>query len=266
MDKSGLPKPNVSYIPKNPGTLDEKSIKGMICNPIYAGVVPFPQVVSDEAWVQAAAQLIHEEGAEQFLVNMLYMLRQSLETQTEPQVSPVITVTPIPAKEPDTDLIYCYHDDFPMLHLHGAHVCVAEYIFEHLDDAPVVDLLLEPELALVFQNGHTLPLIAPITGLSLYADNEDAFLSHFNGLSVIDVEWHEEGQALILHFGEVVPEEATLEDEIEPLAAYADDPGYEMADQEQEPVDSLALHLDSIRLMTCPYQSRQRLTADEEDF
>jgi hypothetical protein len=50
----------------------------MVCNPIYAGVGPFPQLIPDEEWVAAAAQSIKKEGAEQFLVNMLYVLRLSL--------------------------------------------------------------------------------------------------------------------------------------------------------------------------------------------
>ena len=47
----------------------------MICNPAYAGFGPFPALVSDEQWA-AAATAIEEEGAEQFLVSLLYVLRQ----------------------------------------------------------------------------------------------------------------------------------------------------------------------------------------------
>ena len=44
--------------------------------PIYAGVGPFPRLVEDAAWVRACAKLIQEEGAEQFLVNLLHVLRE----------------------------------------------------------------------------------------------------------------------------------------------------------------------------------------------
>jgi hypothetical protein len=55
----------------------EEEVRGVIANPIYAGVGPYPQQVPDEQWVRAAANAIREDGAEQFLVNLLHMLRQS---------------------------------------------------------------------------------------------------------------------------------------------------------------------------------------------
>ena len=53
--------------------------RGILCNPIYAGVPPYPAIVEEETWVHAAAQAIHEQGAEQFLVNLLFMLRLSMQ-------------------------------------------------------------------------------------------------------------------------------------------------------------------------------------------
>ena len=70
-----LPTPNV--VVANP--LDQPSpqaIKGMLINPIYTGVGPFPRLVEDAAWVRACAKLIQEEGADQFLVNLLHVLRE----------------------------------------------------------------------------------------------------------------------------------------------------------------------------------------------
>jgi hypothetical protein len=61
------------------GLDSEENIRGLICNPIYAGVGPFPRMVADEVWIGSAAKLIREEGPEQFLVNMLYVLRRSFE-------------------------------------------------------------------------------------------------------------------------------------------------------------------------------------------
>ena len=61
------------------GLDSEENIRGLICNPIYAGVGPFPSMVPDEIWIGSAAKLIHEEGPDQFLVNMLYVLRRSFE-------------------------------------------------------------------------------------------------------------------------------------------------------------------------------------------
>ena len=76
---SHLPPPSrtVKYI-TDPNEVSEAAIRGIICNPVHVGVPPYRRIISDAAWIQAATQLIEEEGAEQFLVNMLYMLRTSM--------------------------------------------------------------------------------------------------------------------------------------------------------------------------------------------
>ena len=230
MAKQILPKPNVTYAPTDSHLLDESNIKGMICNPVYAGLPPFQQLVNDEAWISAATQLIKEEGPEQFLVNMLYMLRQSLESTTANRqpVSP-------PPPQPDSPSLYCYHDDFPMLEMHGNYVCVAEYLFEHLDDTPVTDLVLKPDLALVFQNGHTLPLLWGAQEDAWNAEDSDALLEMLQGLSIIDVEWDEDDQFLILYFGSPVDLDEALE--LDPL----------------DMLTSIAVKVESVQRMTCPY-------------
>jgi len=73
-----LPKVNVEYATSgDAGIMTEEKMRSLMCNPIYAGVGPYPALVEDETWVRAAAQMIKKEGSEQFLVNMLYVLRQS---------------------------------------------------------------------------------------------------------------------------------------------------------------------------------------------
>lgn len=73
-----IPPPNISVCTgEDTGDWTEEQIRGLICNPIYAGVSPFPALVSDETWVRCAAVLISNEGAEQFLVNLLFVLRTS---------------------------------------------------------------------------------------------------------------------------------------------------------------------------------------------
>ena len=75
-DGAGLPEPNaeIRYNDDDrPWT--EGTVKGILCNPIYAGVGPYPAFVDDESWVRSAAKLIEEDGKEQFLVNMLFVLR-----------------------------------------------------------------------------------------------------------------------------------------------------------------------------------------------
>ncbi len=58
-------------------------IRGMVCNPVYAGFGPFPALVSDKQWVAAAATAIKKEGAEQFLVNLLHLLRETFAEESE---------------------------------------------------------------------------------------------------------------------------------------------------------------------------------------
>jgi hypothetical protein len=55
-------------------------VRAMIANPIYARFGPYPQSVPDDQWVRCATLAIREDGADQFLVNMLDMLRQTFET------------------------------------------------------------------------------------------------------------------------------------------------------------------------------------------
>jgi hypothetical protein len=85
--KKPLPKPNVvvarSETPSHEWT--EEAVRGMVINPIYAGVGPFPRMVEDDAWVHACARLIEEEGAEQSLVNLLYVLRESFNAGSLPR-------------------------------------------------------------------------------------------------------------------------------------------------------------------------------------
>jgi hypothetical protein len=78
-----LPAPNV--VVARAGTpleeLSPEAVKGILVNPIYTGVGPFPRLVEDAAWVRACARLI-EEGADQFLVNLLYVLRECFQGES----------------------------------------------------------------------------------------------------------------------------------------------------------------------------------------
>jgi hypothetical protein len=83
---TGSPLPDPNVVVASSGTpLDELSpeaIKGILLNPIYTGVGPFPRLVEDAAWVRACAQLIEEEGPQQFLVNLLYVLRECFQEES----------------------------------------------------------------------------------------------------------------------------------------------------------------------------------------
>ena len=74
-----LPKPNaVVKYDQDFNNLTLEEIRGIITNPIYAGLGPYPAMITDEEWVKAAVTAIKDEGAEQFFVNLLFVLRESL--------------------------------------------------------------------------------------------------------------------------------------------------------------------------------------------
>ena len=73
-----LPAPNVIVARAGtpPDQLSPEAVKGILVNPIYTGVGPFPRLVEDAAWVRACAKLMEKEEAQQFLVNLLHVLRE----------------------------------------------------------------------------------------------------------------------------------------------------------------------------------------------
>jgi hypothetical protein len=79
-----LPAPNVVVV--RAGTrleeLSTEAVRGILVNPLYTGVGPFPRLVEDEVWVRACAKLIKEEGAQQFLVNLLYVLKECFQEES----------------------------------------------------------------------------------------------------------------------------------------------------------------------------------------
>ena len=82
-----LPAPNVVVATAGtpPDQLSPEAVKGILVNPIYTGVGPFPRLVEDAAWVRACAKLIEEEGPQQFLVNLLHVLRECWPGDTDPE-------------------------------------------------------------------------------------------------------------------------------------------------------------------------------------
>jgi len=252
-DETPLPRPTVKYR-ANIEQLDEATTLGMMSNPIYVGVPPYRRVVSDETWVRAATELIKEQGPEQFLVNMLHVLRASLVDAVPDEAIPEDYDGPWPADDlhppdqtededwfedddapspwryPLEGFLYCSHDDLPMILLDDEFVCVSEYLLAHINGAPINDLITEPTLTLVFQNGHTLPLLCPDCGQSVHEDDYNELLEAVNGLTIVGLEWDDDLETLVLVFGHSL--------------------------QDEEEVTSLEVHLNSIRGLTCPHQDR----------
>lgn len=81
-DQKPLPKPNVDLSPSVDGDVTPEQVRALFCNPLFTGIAHFPKTVDDETWVRSAMQAIREHGSEQWLVNMLYVLREFLGTNT----------------------------------------------------------------------------------------------------------------------------------------------------------------------------------------
>jgi hypothetical protein len=85
-DEPPLPAPNVRCRRSgSTGEFTAEEVRGCLANPVYAGLGPFPQLVPEAQWVGAAAWGIRADGPEQFLVNLLFVLRQSLAGLTPEQ-------------------------------------------------------------------------------------------------------------------------------------------------------------------------------------
>ena len=244
-----LPRRTVKYV-TDPNQMTEAEIRGVVCNPVYTGIPPYPRMVTDEVWIKTAMQMIQEEGVEQFLVNMLYMLRNSMVDIVPDEAIPADYDGPRPGEETDDELIsadseqpatildwnyplegllYCSHDDLPMVYIKGEFLCVGEYLYDHLGDSCITDLITEPVFTLIFQNGHTLPLYCPDCGESIHLENHSDLLDTINGLVITDIEWDHELECLALGFGR--PEDMAYE---------------------EEPQHIFFIDLNSARELTCP--------------
>jgi len=74
-----LPEPTVAFptSESSPDDWTESDLRAILTNPVYAGIGPYPPYISDAQWVACAKKLVAEEGPEQFLVNLLHVLRAS---------------------------------------------------------------------------------------------------------------------------------------------------------------------------------------------
>ena len=52
--------------------------RGIIINPAYTGLRGYPRRISDELWIKANIELLETLGPEQYLVDLLHILRQTI--------------------------------------------------------------------------------------------------------------------------------------------------------------------------------------------
>ncbi len=79
-DLPDLPAPDVEFVTSGtqPGEFTEAGIKGICMNPAYAGAGEFPPIIDDRQWVAACKRIMEQDTPEQFLVNLLFLLRSTL--------------------------------------------------------------------------------------------------------------------------------------------------------------------------------------------
>ncbi len=74
-----LPRPNVRVPERgdDPAKFGEAGIRGIVMNPIYTCIGEYPKFIADDQWIAGARRILAEDGPDQFLVNLLYVLRRS---------------------------------------------------------------------------------------------------------------------------------------------------------------------------------------------
>ena len=136
-------------------------------------------------------------------------------------------------------LLRCQEHDCPVIRVGDNYECVIERVDAHLGGKRVKDIVpgkRKTPLTLVFEDGHTLPLLCPHCGGALHAapEDEDQVLEQSAGLYLVGVAYVEPSAE---------PEGIAL--------AFASDPDADLEDLETE-LEELVLHLDSARRLTCP--------------
>jgi len=79
-DLPDLPEPDVGFVTSgtDPADFTEAGLKGIAMNPAYAGIGEFPPMVSEKQWVASCKEIMERDTPEQFLVNLLFLLRSML--------------------------------------------------------------------------------------------------------------------------------------------------------------------------------------------
>jgi hypothetical protein len=75
ISENPVPKPTVR--PGTGSSWEVSDVRAVLCNPVNAGLGPFKHAVPEDLWLKAAEKQVAEYGAEQYLVNVLFMLKES---------------------------------------------------------------------------------------------------------------------------------------------------------------------------------------------
>lgn len=141
-------------------------------------------------------------------------------------------------------LLICREHACPMIQIGNQYECVIERVDAHLGGKRVKDILPDSQgtpFALIFEDGHTLPLLCPDCGRSLHVShqNEDQVLNEVAGLYLVGLAY-------------VEPEEG-----LAGLALlFSRDPNANL-ENPTTATKEIVLHLDSARSLTCPDERTQ---------
>lgn len=130
-----------------------------------------------------------------------------------------------------------------MMTVGRASICLFDFVDQHLGGLAVADLVPDGGAdrpgALVFADGHSLPLLCPHCAAAAELDEPDALLQQLAGLTLVAMEYadDEAGRQLLLLF--------------------APDPALDLDDPDSEVVE-LATHPESARRLSCPRERRAR--------
>lgn len=72
-----LPRAKVPTNESVKGGWDAGLVIGMAVNPVYAGLGPFPPIISSEQWVAAFSAMLRKDGTIKMMVDFLYVLRST---------------------------------------------------------------------------------------------------------------------------------------------------------------------------------------------
>lgn len=134
-------------------------------------------------------------------------------------------------------LLWCGEHGCPMIQIGNRYECVIERVDAHIGGKRVKDIIPDDQgipLALIFEDGHTLPLLCPDCGQSLHVspENKDQVLNEAAGLYLVGLAY-------------VGPEE-----EPQGLAfVFSRDPNADLENPAAS-TQEILLHLDSARRLT----------------
>ncbi len=148
-------------------------------------------------------------------------------------------------------LLWCAEHGCPMIQIGNRYECVIERVDAHIGGKRVKDIIPDDQgipFALVFEDGHTLPLLCPDCGRSLHVSpaNEEHVLNEASGLYLVGlsyVEPEEEPWGLVLVFSR--------------------DPNTGLENPEV-PTQEILLHLNSARRLTCPDESSRSIQGHDK--